>query len=110
MRALAKQTTGDKLCWGDIEAALTKAAEETVAHNVKNAVEQRMQMELWRTVSYSTYRRALEEELKKKYPSILTDELMSLQMKTMKITTATSNVLKLSIMMLQENRSRQEQE
>ncbi|CAL9686246.1 unnamed protein product [Knipowitschia caucasica] len=81
MRALMKQTAGDKLCWGDIHAALTKAADETVAERIEAAVGRKIRIPLRKTAAIQMFREALEEELKTRYPCTLTDELMSLQMK-----------------------------
>uniref|UniRef100_A0AAV2L9P7 Uncharacterized protein n=1 Tax=Knipowitschia caucasica TaxID=637954 RepID=A0AAV2L9P7_KNICA len=81
MRALMKQTAGDKLCWGDIHAALTKAADETVAERIEAAVGRKIKIPLRKTAAIQMFREALEEELKTRYPCTLTDELMSLQMK-----------------------------
>lgn len=81
MRALLKQTAGDKLCWGDIYAALTKAADETTASNFRMAVENKLPFQLQKNVPLHNFRIPLEEELKSRYPCIITDELMSLQMK-----------------------------
>ncbi|XP_055021357.1 uncharacterized protein LOC129412234 [Boleophthalmus pectinirostris] len=81
MRALLKQTAGDKLCWGDIQAALIEAADETVAGNIKRAIEGRIRVQLQNNLAIHIFRDALEGELRTRFPCIVTDELLSMQMR-----------------------------
>lgn len=81
LRSLLKQTAGDKLCWGDIHAALVKAADETVADNIKNAIEHRMGNRMNKTQAIHLFRAQLEDELRARFLCIMTDELLSIQMK-----------------------------
>ncbi|KAK7878489.1 hypothetical protein WMY93_030325 [Mugilogobius chulae] len=83
LRALLKKTAGDKLGWGDIQAALIKSADETVATNIKKALEGRLRIvRISKTMDIAEFRDHLEEELRKRFPCIVTDEFLSMQMKS----------------------------
>lgn len=84
LRALVKATAGEKLCFGDIHAALIKSVNESLAKSVHISLNRRTNNTLKKYTPLSDFHEPLEEELGgggARFPCIMTDELMSLRMK-----------------------------